>query len=112
EAGIAVFGPNAEAAQIEGSKAFAKEVMEAAGVATARAQTLTPGMADADIERELDGFGPMYVVKDDGLAAGKGVVVTADRAAARQHIDWCMPLVTRCFWNHSWMAQKFHCSAW
>ena len=87
EAGIAVFGPNAEAAQIEGSKAFAKEVMEAAGVATARAQTLTPGMADADIERELDGFGPMYVVKDDGLAAGKGVVVTADRAAARQHID-------------------------
>ena len=84
--GIAVFGPNADAAQIEGSKAFAKEVMEAAGVATARAQTLPPGMTDDDIEHELDYFGPMYVVKDDGLAAGKGVVVTADRAQARQHI--------------------------
>ena len=84
--GIAVFGPNADAAQIEGSKAFAKEVMEAAGVATARAQTLAPGMSDDDIEHELDYFGPMYVVKDDGLAAGKGVVVTADRAEARQHI--------------------------
>ena len=62
--GIAVFGPNADAAQIEGSKAFAKEVMEAAGVATARAQTLAPGMSDDDIEHELDYFGPMYVVKD------------------------------------------------
>jgi phosphoribosylamine--glycine ligase len=86
EEGIAVFGPNAAAAQIEGSKAFAKEVMEAAGVATARAQTLPPGMTDDDIEHELDYFGPMYVVKDDGLAAGKGVVVTSDRAEARQHI--------------------------
>lgn len=85
--GIAVFGPNKDAAQIEGSKAFAKEVMEAAGVKTARAQQLRPGASDADIEAALDNFGPQFVVKDDGLAGGKGVVVTSERAAARAHVD-------------------------
>lgn len=86
-AGIAVFGPNKDAAQIEGSKAFAKEVMEAAGVKTARAQQVLPGASDTDIEAALDNFGPQFVVKDDGLAGGKGVVVTGERAAARAHVD-------------------------
>lgn len=86
-AGIAVFGPNKGAAQIEGSKALAKEVMEAAGVNTARAQQLRPGASEADIEAALDNFGPQFVVKDDGLAGGKGVVVTSERAAARAHVD-------------------------
>lgn len=85
--GIAVFGPNKDAAQIEGSKAFAKEVMEAAGVKTARAQQLRPGASEADIEAALDNFGPQFVVKDDGLASGKGVVVTGERADARAHVD-------------------------
>lgn len=85
--GIAVFGPNKDAAQIEGSKAFAKEVMEAAGVKTARAQQLRPGASEVDIEAALDNFGPQFVVKDDGLAGGKGVVVTSERAAARAHVD-------------------------
>ena len=86
-AGIAVFGPNKDAAQIEGSKAFAKEVMEAAGVNTARAQQVVPGASEADIEAALDNFGPQFVAKDDGLAGGKGVVVTGERAAARAHVD-------------------------
>lgn len=86
-AGIAVFGPNKDAAQIEGSKAFAKEIMEAAGVKTARAEQLRPGASDTDIEAALDNFGPQFVVKDDGLAGGKGVVVTGERAAARAHVD-------------------------
>lgn len=86
-AGIAVFGPNKDAAQIEGSKAFAKEVMEAAGVKTARAQQLRPGASEDDIEAVLDNFGPQFVVKDDGLAGGKGVVVTGERADARAHVD-------------------------
>lgn len=87
KAGIAVFGPSAAAAQIEGSKAFAKDVMAAAGVRTARAT-----MVDnpANLDRALADFGPMYVVKDDGLAAGKGVVVTDDRAAARAHAAACL----------------------
>lgn len=85
--GIAVFGPNKDAAQIEGSKAFAKEVMEAAGVKTARAQQLRTGASEADIEAALDSFGPQFVVKDDGLAGGKGVVVTGERAAALAHVD-------------------------
>lgn len=80
--GIAVFGPSAAAAQIEGSKAFAKDVMDAAGVRTARSEIVD---SPAGIDAALDRFGPTWVVKDDGLAAGKGVVVTADRAAARAH---------------------------
>ncbi|WP_420749221.1 phosphoribosylamine--glycine ligase [Rhodococcus sp. O3] len=81
-AGIACFGPSAAAARIEGSKAFAKDVMNAAGVRTAHSEVVdSPGVLD----EALDRFGPTWVVKDDGLAAGKGVVVTTDRAAARDH---------------------------
>ncbi len=81
-AGIACFGPSADAARIEGSKAFAKDVMAAAGVRTAHSEVVdTP----AELDAALDRFGPTWVVKDDGLAAGKGVVVTADRLAARDH---------------------------
>ena len=86
-AGIATFGPGAQAAQIEGSKAFAKDVMAAAGVATAHSEVVdNPARLDAALDR----FGPTWVVKDDGLAAGKGVVVTADRAAARDHAAECL----------------------
>lgn len=90
-AGFPVFGPNADAARIEGSKAFAKDVMEAAGVKTARAVSVEPvdGRSEADTCAAVDAvmaeFGPTFVVKDDGLAGGKGVVVTADPDAARQH---------------------------
>lgn len=87
EAGIAVFGPSAAAAQIEGSKAFAKDVMSAAGVQTAKALVVD---STADLDAALDEFGPMFVVKDDGLAAGKGVVVTDDRDAARAHAMACL----------------------
>ena len=82
EAGIPVFGPGAEAARLEGSKAFAKEVMAAADVPTAEAVVCT---TEAELNAALDRFGPPYVVKEDGLAAGKGVVVTSDRAAAMDH---------------------------
>jgi phosphoribosylamine---glycine ligase len=82
--GLPVFGPTAAAARIEGSKAFAKEVMAAAGVPAAHSETFTdPGAAVA----ALDGFGPPWVVKADGLAAGKGVTVTDDHAAARAAIE-------------------------
>jgi phosphoribosylamine---glycine ligase len=84
--GIACFGPSAAAARLEGSKAFAKEVMAAAGVPTARSRACSePGEAAA----ALDEFGPPYVVKDDGLAAGKGVLVTEDRSAALAHAARC-----------------------
>ncbi len=81
-AGIACFGPSAAAARIEGSKAFAKDVMAAAGVRTAHSEVVD---SPAELDDALDRFGPTWVVKDDGLAAGKGVVVTADRSAARDH---------------------------
>jgi phosphoribosylamine--glycine ligase len=88
--GVPVFGPDAAAALIEGSKAFAKDVMAAAGVPTAEARVATtPGEAAA----ALDAFGPPYVVKDDALAAGKGVVVTDDRAAALRHAASCQRVV-------------------
>jgi phosphoribosylamine--glycine ligase len=80
--GIAVFGPSKRAAQLEGSKAFAKRIMEVAGVPTGRpvyAGTL------AEAEAALDELGAPYVVKADGLAAGKGVIVTEDRDAALDH---------------------------
>jgi phosphoribosylamine---glycine ligase len=80
--GIAVFGPSAAAAQLEGSKAVAKDVMVAAGVPTAAAHLCA---TDDELAAALDAFGPPYVVKDDGLAAGKGVVVTDDRAIAVEH---------------------------
>ena len=87
EAGIACFGPSAQAAQLEGSKSFAKHVMTAAGVPTARAW---PVGGPAELETALDEVaaadpGAPYVVKDDGLAAGKGVVVTPDRGEAVAH---------------------------
>lgn len=81
-ADIICFGPSAQAARLEGSKAYAKEVMAAAGVPTAMAVVCdTPD----EVEAALDRFGAPYVVKDDGLAAGKGVVVTRDRDAALAH---------------------------
>ncbi|GHH83114.1 phosphoribosylamine--glycine ligase [Streptomyces capitiformicae] len=86
EAGIPVFGPSGEAAQLEGSKAFAKEVMAGAGVPTARSYVCT---TPEEIDEALDAFGAPYVVKDDGLAAGKGVVVTPDLAKAREHALAC-----------------------
>ncbi|MFD7611306.1 phosphoribosylamine--glycine ligase [Streptomyces sp. NPDC059828] len=85
-AGIACFGPSREAARIEGSKAFAKEIMAAANVPTARSYICT---SPEEVDEALDAFGPPYVVKDDGLAAGKGVVVTEDVAAAREHALAC-----------------------
>ncbi|WP_460107410.1 phosphoribosylamine--glycine ligase [Streptomyces sp. YKOK-J1] len=87
EAGIPVFGPSGEAARLEGSKAFAKEVMAAAGVPTARSYVCT---TEAEVAEALDAFGAPYVVKDDGLAAGKGVVVTSDLDAAKAHAAACM----------------------
>ncbi|QTI68720.1 phosphoribosylamine--glycine ligase [Gordonia polyisoprenivorans] len=86
-AGFATFGPSAAAARIEGSKAFAKDVMAAAGVRTAHAEVVDN---PANLDAALDRFGPTWVVKDDGLAAGKGVVVTTDRAAARDHAAECL----------------------
>ncbi|WP_052866367.1 phosphoribosylamine--glycine ligase [Streptomyces niger] len=85
--GIPVFGPSADAAQLEGSKAFAKDVMAAAGVPTARSYVCT---TPAEIDEALDAFGAPYVVKDDGLAAGKGVVVTDDVETARTHALACV----------------------
>ena len=86
-AGIPCFGPGAEAARLEGSKAFAKEVMASAAVPTAEAAVCeTP----AELEAALDRFGAPHVVKEDGLAAGKGVVVTSDRAAALDHGLACL----------------------
>lgn len=82
EQGIAVFGPDQKAAQLEGSKAFAKEVMAAADVPTGMARQCT---TIEEVESALDQFGAPYVVKADGLAAGKGVIVTEDKAAAIAH---------------------------
>ena len=84
--GIPVFGPSKAAAQLEGSKDFAKGVMRDSGVPTAQSFTCT---TQPEIERALDTFGAPYVVKDDGLAAGKGVVVTNDRDAALKHALAC-----------------------
>ncbi len=82
KAGFAVFGPSKAAAEIEGSKDFAKQVMRDAGVLTAHSFTCE---TREEVERALDTFGAPYVVKHDGLAAGKGVVVTEDRAIALEH---------------------------
>ncbi|CAB4994408.1 unannotated protein [freshwater metagenome] len=89
-AGFAVFGPSKAAAQLEGSKDFAKGVMRDAGVPTARSFTCTEL---SEIEKALDTFGAPYVVKDDGLAAGKGVVVTNDRQVALDHALACSRVV-------------------
>jgi phosphoribosylamine---glycine ligase len=87
QAGFLVFGPSKSAAQLEGSKAFAKEIMNAAGVPTADSkycQTVPEARAALEL------FGAPYVVKDDGLAAGKGVVVTDDFDAAVAHAMACI----------------------
>ena len=86
EAGFTVFGPSRAAAQLEASKAFAKDIMAQAGVPTARAHSCE---TDEQAAAALDEFGAPYVVKDDGLAAGKGVVVTEDREAALEHARSC-----------------------
>ena len=88
--GIACFGPSAAATRLEGSKEFAKDVMAAAGVPTARHHACVD---EAQLERALDDFGPPYVVKNDGLAAGKGVVVTSSREEALAHGRVCGKVV-------------------
>lgn len=95
-AGIATFGPSKAAAQLEGSKDFAKGVMRDAGVPTAHSATCT---TQDEIESALDKFGAPYVVKDDGLAAGKGVVVTNDRQAALEHALACKRVVIEEYLN-------------
>ncbi|WP_250504939.1 phosphoribosylamine--glycine ligase [Bowdeniella massiliensis] len=86
-ANIPAFGPTRAAAQLEGSKAFAKDVMAAADIPTAMARLAT---SEAEVEDALDAFGAPYVVKNDGLAAGKGVIVTDDREAALAHARECL----------------------
>ena len=83
--GVPVFGPGKAAAALEGSKAFAKRIMDAAKVPTGRAHR---GKTVAEVEAALDALGAPYVVKADGLAAGKGVLVTDDRAAALAHAEF------------------------
>jgi phosphoribosylamine--glycine ligase len=94
ERGISCFGPSIEAAQLEGSKAFSKEVMAAAGVPTSGSFTCETA---GEVAAALDTFGPPYVVKDDALAAGKGVLVTTDRAAAIAHAATCGKVVVEEF---------------
>ena len=88
ENGVPVFGPGRAAAQLEGSKAFAKRIMQAAGVPTGRALRAASLI---EAEAALDELGAPYVVKADGLAAGKGVIVTDDRAAALAHAAEFLP---------------------
>lgn len=88
EVGVAVFGPGKAAAQLEGSKAFAKRIMAEAGVPTGRAERVATAAEAAEV---LDALGAPYVVKADGLAAGKGVLVTSDRDAALEHVATWAP---------------------
>ncbi|HET7356725.1 MAG TPA: phosphoribosylamine--glycine ligase [Nocardioidaceae bacterium] len=88
--GIACFGPTAEAARLEASKSFAKDVMAVAGVPTARAMVCTTA---AEVAAALDDLGSPFVVKADGLAGGKGVVVTSDRDEALAHAEVCGTVV-------------------
>ncbi|WP_248243372.1 phosphoribosylamine--glycine ligase [Microbacterium kunmingense] len=88
ERGIPAFGPSRAAARLEGSKAFAKRIMEAAGVPTGRA---TRARTLDEVAAALDAFGAPHVVKADGLAAGKGVIVTDDRDAALAHAETYLP---------------------
>jgi phosphoribosylamine--glycine ligase len=86
EAGFSCFGPDRAAAMIEGSKSVAKQIMLASGIPTAAARTC---QSEAEVSQALEEFGAPYVVKADGLAAGKGVVVTNDRRAAAEHARAC-----------------------
>jgi len=88
--GIPCFGPSQRAAMLEGSKAFAKQVMAEAGIPTARSFTCA---TSAEVAEALRSFSPNYVVKDDALAAGKGVVVTTDISLAREHAARCGTVV-------------------
>jgi len=88
ERGIPVFGPGKAAAALEGSKAFAKRIMDASGVPTGRA---VRAASITDVEQAFDDLGAPYVVKADGLAAGKGVIVTSDRSAALSHAEQYLP---------------------
>jgi len=88
--GIACFGPTAEAARLEASKSFAKDVMSAAGVPTARALVCATA---SEAAAALDELGSPFVVKADGLAGGKGVVVTSDRDEALAHAAACGTVV-------------------
>jgi phosphoribosylamine---glycine ligase len=92
--GIACFGPSRRAAAIEGSKSFAKQVMQAAGIPTAASRVCR---TSAEVDAALAEFGPPYVVKADGLAAGKGVLVTSDLAAAQGHAAACGAVVVEEF---------------
>jgi phosphoribosylamine---glycine ligase len=92
--GLVCFGPSAAAAAIEGSKAFAKAVMGEAGIPTADARVCE---SEAEVSAALDELGTPYVVKDDGLAGGKGVLVTTDRAAALAHAATCGRVVVEEF---------------
>jgi len=84
-AGVAVFGPGKAAAALEGSKTFAKRIMDAANVPTGRAARAA---TSTDAIKAIDEYGAPYVVKADGLAAGKGVLVTPDRTAAIEHAEY------------------------
>jgi phosphoribosylamine---glycine ligase len=86
DSGITTFGPDAAAARVEGSKAFAKEIMADADIPTAASFTCH---TEAEADVALATFGPPYVVKDDALAAGKGVLVTDDLGEARRHAAAC-----------------------
>lgn len=88
EAGIPVFGPSKAAAQIEGSKGYAKRIMAAAGVPTGGA---THVATREEAQQVLEAYGAPYVVKADGLAAGKGVLVTEDLEAALDHVTTWAP---------------------
>ena len=83
-AGVVAFGPVAAGARLEGSKRFAKEVMDAAGVPTGKAETFTDAAA---AKAALPSYGLPVVIKADGLAAGKGVVVAETTAQAEAAID-------------------------
>jgi phosphoribosylamine--glycine ligase len=85
QVGIPVFGPGKAAAQLEGSKSFAKRIMQEAGVPTGRA---VQAASITEVTAALDDYGAPYVVKADGLAAGKGVLVTEDRDAAVAHAEY------------------------
>lgn len=86
EAGIPVFGPDAEGAQLEGSKTYSKRFMDANGIPTARYQSFTDAPAARAYCEEL---GAPLVVKADGLAAGKGVVVAETLESALEAVDAC-----------------------
>jgi phosphoribosylamine--glycine ligase len=100
DAGIRAFGPTAAAAQLEGSKAFCKEVMGAAGVPTAVYKVVRDPQAGLDaIERYP------VVIKADGLAAGKGVIIAGDEAEAREALN--VLLVQRRFDTEQVLVEEF-----